>query len=188
MSAEQEVARAQRVALAVEDLADPGPQSGEVGLLFLEDGLGRAIGPLQADGQWPRRGGAGDDVVGRHEPAEAFFQLRQDRGGVGVGEPVGLVEDDDRALPLADQGRQRLELGANQVVVEHENQEVGAGGQLAGFALALGRRPRRFPTGPACRSGRPSPRLLRACRCGSRPAGSSRSSARSCRPRARAAR
>ncbi len=55
-----------------------------------------------------------------------------------VGEPVGLVEDDDRALSLADQGRQRLVFGADQVVVEDENQEIGARGQIAGFALALG--------------------------------------------------
>ena len=138
MGAEQEVARAQRVAFAVEDLADPAAQAARArGGCCLEHGLDRAVGPLEADGQRPGRGGAGDDVVGRHEPAEAFFQLRQDGGGVGVGEPVGLVEDDDRALSLANQGRQRLVLGADQVVVEHENQQVGARSQVAGFPLAL---------------------------------------------------
>ena len=111
----------------------------EVGRLGLEDRLGRAVGASDADGHRPGSGGAGDDVVGRHEPAEALAELGQDGGAVGVGEPVRLVEDDDRALPLADQGRQRLVLGADQVVVEDEDQQVGPRGQVAGFLLA--RRP-----------------------------------------------
>ena len=71
-------------------------------------------------------------------PRRRSFSFARMAAASAVGEPVGLVEDDNRPLSLADQGRQRLVLGADQVVVEHENQEVGASGQVAGFALALG--------------------------------------------------
>ena len=136
MGAEQQVAGAERVALALEDLGDPGAEGGEVGRLVLEDGLGRAVVAADADRHRPGRGRAGDDVVGRHQPAEPLAELGQDRVAIGVGEPVRLVEDDDRPLALAHQGRQRLELGADQVVVEDEDQQVGPRGQLAGFLLA----------------------------------------------------
>ena len=77
MSAEQEVAGAKRVALAVNDLTDPGPQRGQVGLLFLEEGFGRAIRPPHANRQRPGGGRGGDDVIGRNQAAQAFLKFRE---------------------------------------------------------------------------------------------------------------
>ena len=137
MGAEQQVARAQRrlpraAGSGRSGRAAPTSSGGWASSTVSIEPSARC----DADRHRPRRGRAGDDVVGRHQPAQPLSELRQDGGAVGVGEPVGLVEDDDRALSLANQGRQRLVLGADQVVVENEDQQVGPRRQLARFPLA----------------------------------------------------
>ncbi len=78
-----------------------------------------------------------DDVVGGDEPSEAFSEFGQDGVAVSLGEAIGLVEEDDGAFSLANQGGKRLVFRADQVVVQYEDQEVRPRGQLAGFALSL---------------------------------------------------
>ena len=137
MGAEQEVAGAERLALALEDLADPVAEGGRA-----RAAVPRARVSVEPSAACTRtgngRGAAAPATMSSAgtSPRRRSLSFARMAARVGVGEPVGLVEDDDRALPLADQGRQRLVLGADQVVVENEDQQVGARGQVAGFALA----------------------------------------------------
>ena len=65
------------------------------------------------------RGGPGDAA----NLQEITFEGYGPHGvAILIREPVGLVQEDDRALPLTDQRGERLVLGADQVVVEDEDQ------------------------------------------------------------------
>ena len=136
VGAQEQVARAEGVPFAPEDDGDPLAEGGEVGGLGLVDDLRGAVGAGDPDGGRAGPGGDRHDVGRRHDPGQALAELPQDRVAVVVAEPIGLVQDDDRPLPLPRQGRQGLELGADQVVVEDEQEQVGPRGQVAGLALA----------------------------------------------------
>ena len=69
---------------------------------------------------------------------EPLAELVEDRVAVGLGEAVLLVEDHDRTFPLARQADQGLELGADQIVIDHEDEQVRACGEVARLAFALG--------------------------------------------------
>ena len=182
MGAEQQVARAERLAFALEDRGDPAAEGGDA----------RAAA-ARARSRPSRRAVASRTGIGRGEaatattssggtsPRQPLSELGQDGGAIRLGEAVRLVEDDDRALSLASQGRQRLVLGAGQVVVDDEEEQVGPRGQVAGFPLAHRDPLRRSRRARACRSGGRFPRPPRRPGCGSRRAGSCPSRPRSCR-------
>ena len=120
----------QQLALAAEDLDDPRSE----GRRCPAPRRSRTVS-TEPSGRCTRtgigRGAAATATMsaGSITPASRSRELRQDRRQVVVGKPVLLVEDDDRPLAQPGQLDQRRVLGADQVVIDHEQQQVGADGQ-----------------------------------------------------------
>ncbi len=130
----------QRVSLGLQDSGQSGAQPPKAAAAGAR---ARSRSSRQRAGCGPgsRRGARrfGHDVGGRHQSPETLSQLRQD--GSKQGRPrwkrsVLLKMTIDR-FPWRTRAASGSVLGADQVVVEHEDQEVGACRQVARFALAL---------------------------------------------------
>ena len=126
--------------------------------------------------------------AGSIHAGKPLAQLRRDRRQVAVRKAVLLVEDDDRPLAQPGQLDQRLVLAADQVVIDHEEEKVGADGQRrASISRSLSALAR-LPTARECRSGKRLHRRRQARTCGSHRAGLCPSPPRSRPPRGRAGR